>query len=1282
MVKKIKKRKSQKKMQLPVEAFEKKIAELHEGRMQELDTSFQEAVQSITDGFSKYSIQDIATALFVSSLWLPNIASGVKHQFLLSILASIEPESFSKDNKIESYADFESFLKQIYPLLPTFFMLEDYIPEPDWGQVKFFHGGQIYKMFYGQELSNVYDYLILYQMLYVHLDEEYRKVSGRSPDLELQSCLRLQNEIISSLTSQATADALSELSPGHIEIPSKAFWENAVEFYSGFRPERHVDEHFLRNFSIELGKWPREYLNSNTFQEMVHCGKVVPKLFVHYEDRYLPVLPRRSSSILFDSWAITYERYHAQVSETGMRYPMAIGAELFRYIKDRVNCSFLRPLVSAVHPGGSPHDMLFHASFISKDRLILLHVTNPAYSRGQIEKELEDSTPKLREAVDLISSSPVTLALHLERANVQFGAKANGELKPELFVVVPQVSTEMFSFSIPKDLPGHIISMDQLLGIIDELDECDTFTSFVEYREENDQRIQSVFVSPLDIYGSFKNSLGTLVEGALDYDFISLDPHWGSNLRYETLSKFWEIYPEKHFFDHPRSWRVKKETETRVRLEARGYFGAALYCRVGRTHIYLNAPFDSLTYKQGLLANLLMECLEDSLSTNRTTLEKHQFVKDYDQLQILFFPYSLVEGNEKFKHLKHLNPQEGYWCSDYGLPVDSLFGIRLVFNDKLLAQAFEEVKDRSIEVALLCEVLTQLNEIAPDLDMKSIREALELQIPNKPRFKLFAAHKKASFPEFINSYKPSMSHFKRAKKRIAELAKQCGMEEGYYKVEDAKVKLNALRDAVIAEINTEVTNYEFANSIPYLLARVDALIDDYERRTLAIEFSKEHEVEYDRAEAYAERHSKYVTMHRNYRYLIEKFVQLKPNGEASLSKDAFQYLIAIIDWLHVFYSASDSLHYGIDPVGMKVDRSFLVDVEYESDMKGKERLFGEEEANISLGLIGRVEDRVFSPRPTQELMDSLDYAFKAEFNFTFRSMINVLQVLASWVEHGSGIEMSPSYSAGHSEIQEACMQRIEGILREEITPILKFFTLKKEDVLRISGQDDPCLDLPVWEHRKRLARYTLRPLILIEDRYYWGPYSAMKSGIIWSGNLSYGTLPVDLQSPEVQAVVESEKDLIENAIEEKAFDIANRYTKYARKKCELYNINPTHPIELGDYDVLAFIPEKNAILNVECKDILPPHCLKDAKRLREKIFGRPGKDQGHFEQIEKRQNYLSSHALSITKDLSWPVSADTPPKIITIYLTRLTYWWTRFPPREVNALFLRVDMLAKYIEEL
>jgi len=561
------------------------------------------------------------------------------------------------------------------------------------------------------------------------------------------------------------------------------------------------------------------------------------------------------------------------------------------------------------------------------------------------------------------------------------------------------------------------------------------------------------------------------------------------------------------------------------------------------------------------------------------------------------------------------------------------YGIRVVFDDKLLAKAFMATKDRSLEIGLLLEVLTQLNKIVPDRNIVSIKDNLEAQKLGKPRFTIFSVRKKASFPEFINPHKPAISHFKRAKKKIAELAKLCGLSEGYYTLEDAKSKLNALRDILVREINSEVGKYDFKKAIPYLLTRVDALTDEYERKTLTIEHSLERHVDCKREENYAKWHSKYVTMHRNYRYLIEKFVQLQPDGEKSLDKDQFQYLIALIDWLHIFYSTSDSLHYGIGPAGMKVNEHYLVDVEYESDFKTKEREFAEEEAMIKLGLIGNPEDRVSSPRPVDDLLNAMDEAFKRDLGFAFRSMINVLQIIAHWADFKSGIDVSPFYSANKDEIEEICMQSIEGIVREEISPILDFLTLKSEALLRLTGQNEPCFDLPVWEYRKRYARYNLRPLIMIEGRYYWGPYSTMKSGIIWSGNLSYSALPTDLQSPTVQDVVESEKKLIENALVMKTHEIIKRFTPYVQINCKLHKLDDRggHPIDLGDYDVLGFYLDKNIVFNVECKDILPVFCLKDAKRLREKIFGKDTEDEGHFRQINKRQAYLSDHLLEIAQ---------------------------------------------------
>lgn len=1267
------------------ESFNKMFAEIYASRMKDFDMTFDSSVKAISKVFCKYSVRDVAISLFTSNLWLPNIASPIKHQLLLSIFATLKPEEYSNSKVITSYDDFKNFLQETYSLLPSFEMFEDFIPEVDWGNVKFYHEERIFKIFYGSELSNVYDYLTLYQMLYLPFEDEYFSNAGRSSTEELRYCLQLQDGIISGITYQPTTESLTKLSPGYIEIPSQRFWENVVKFYITYKPQYDLNESFLKNYSIQLGTWPRENLKWDIFQDMIFRMKVIPAFFISHNDQYFPFLPRRYSSILFDSWSKIFKDNHGKVIHDNMSYSMHIGAELHRYIKARTNSAFLHPLVSAVTLEGKPHEIIFSSVFISKDKLILVYVTNPHYSKEKTEEELNRIAPKLKEAIELIKSPPVTLALHLSRQNVQFQTNPNEKtLNPVLFVVIPQVSTENLPISIPEILHRtFIFFMDHFVGIIDELENADMLASFIEYLEEYGNRIKMPIITPLDMFGSFKSSRGVLVEGALEYDFILLDPHGGSNMRYETLSKFWKLYPEKHFFDHPRSWNVTKETKNRVRLEARGYFGCALYCRVGSTHVFINSPFYKMTFEQAQLSSFLMECLEDSISGNTVFIEKHKFFQIYDEFQVLFFPLSLISGSDEFKHLKHLNPKGRYWCSDYGLMKHNTYGIRVVFDDKSLAEAFT-AKDRSLEIGLLLEVFNQLNEIVPDTNTVSIKDALEMQKTGKPRFKVLMVNKDVSFPEFINTHEPTPSHFKKAKKKIAELAKKCDLSEGHYTLEDGKIKLNELIKAIVIEINSEIEKYHFKTAIPYLLTRIDALNDQYVHTSFTIKHSLEHEVDYNREEKYAKQYTDYRKMRKDYRYLIEKFVQLQPQGQINLDKEQFQYLIALIDWLHVFYSASDLLHYGIHPIGMKVDRNFLVEVPHENDLSAKEKEFAKEYSKLELGIIGNPNDKVSSPRALKDFLDNLDRAFKQDIGFTFRSMIDVLQVLSHWAACKSGINISPFYFASADEIKEVCIQNITGINQEEIYPILNFLTLRSYDVIRLIGQKEDCPDLPVWEYKKRYARYNIKPLITIDDKYYWGPYSTSNSEAIWVDKLSYGALPTDVQSPMIEEILRSEKKLIEDELVIKTLEIVKRYTPYARYNTELHSIdkNKNHPLDLGDYDVLAFSPGKNIILNIECKDILPAFCPKDAKRLRETIFGKDNNDEGHFRQINKRRDYLSLHLLEIAQALKWPIDVNNLPKIVTIYLTRMTYWWTKFPAKDVKAVFVQVDMLSKLIESL
>src|SRR5262249_9657293 len=83
----------------------------------------------------EYSFDDLARAFFALSLWLPNISSPIKLLYLYALLESVAP-LLPSENRLNMYADIEDFCETIFKLLPSFPMLEDYVPDADWGEIQ------------------------------------------------------------------------------------------------------------------------------------------------------------------------------------------------------------------------------------------------------------------------------------------------------------------------------------------------------------------------------------------------------------------------------------------------------------------------------------------------------------------------------------------------------------------------------------------------------------------------------------------------------------------------------------------------------------------------------------------------------------------------------------------------------------------------------------------------------------------------------------------------------------------------------------------------------------------------------------------------------------------------------------------------------------------------------------------------------------------------------------------------------------------------------------------
>ncbi|MBM3702013.1 MAG: hypothetical protein FJW63_03290 [Actinobacteria bacterium] len=1240
-------------------------------------------IENIKKLFKNYSINDVATSLFASSLWLPNNGSTVKHLLHAAIFTSMKSEEFIKTDQINSYSIFKCLIQDLYKLTPDFPFLEDYVSIFDWGSIKFHNEGINYKIFYETEISHIYDFLSAFKILFVSFDNEYEELSERSPKIELKQCLEIQDKIINDIDSQPSEDKLSKIMPGNIEIPLKRFWLQVKNIYNKYCKEGFANFLRLNDYSLELGSIKQDVLSKDNFYNKIFDESFLSAFFIQNGNKYYPILPRRFSSVLINKWYEIFSKHGEEIRKNNHPYDLELSFQVAKFLKVRFGKKDFFPIVSALNDNNELHDLVFSGFLQSEDKIVFFYIIKPYNRKEQIEEELNLIMPKLNEALKLISREPTTIAWLLGKQNIVYKpVSENGKLKPFIFVVLPQATMEMIPLTINKDFPGRIIFLEQFLGIADEIDSSKEISEFIDYLETVEDKIDFPLTTFIDKYGSFKDSKGVLIPGANEPDFILVDSQWGTNTRYKTLSEFWKMYPEISYIYHPRSWKIKRETPTRIRLEAKSYFGCALYFKIKDTNIFITSPFDNQEYEEGSISNLLMECLEDYMSRLIDIISKHSFFKYFNRLDIIIFPDTLI-SKEKFTHIRNLNPMNRNWISDAGYPEPSHPGIRLVFNLEKMLKESKDSLNNDVEVDLLIEIMSRLNDFYTDISSEDIIKILEKQKGKRPRFKVIRSNKEVAFPNFISEEIPTLHDHKISRKIQAQIAYKIGIKTGTYKLDIAKKKLNELRIEMVNTINKEISQYSYDKNLTYLITRIDALTNNYFEKELVIKESIKHEVDYIREVNYAEAHSEFITQHRNYRYLLEKFVQIKPSGNKLLDSKSFRYFIAFVDKINEIYSASDSLNYGLFAVGLSIDRNFVMQVKFEINLEEMQKKYGEEQSRIDLGLIGNQEDRVEPSSPIENYLEDLDLAFKKDFGFRIKNMVNLLQVMSNWSGYNKNVNEAPYYSANRKEIEEIAIKSINGYEASETEKILYFLTLKNKQMLKIIGTNKDANDLPVWEYRKRPYRYTIKPLIFLANNYYWGPYSVDRTGRVWMNVFNNGSLPADFLAPNTNKVLKNYKDSIDKNLEVKALEIIKRHTSWADK---INYTRCTHPRDLGDYDVLAYIPDINVLLNIECKNIQGAYCLKDAKRIREKIFrleyenGKKVNNPGNLLKVENREDYLKNNILIFKEKLKWPIKEDA--KTISIYVTRMDYWWTKFPPRNTTVKFLRIDILNNFIEEL
>lgn len=1235
--------------------------------------------ETIRNFFKDFSPRDVANALWTSSLWLPNIGANVKHAFLTSVFLSIPAGEFRSLKELSDFESFSKFIEYLISNTPSFMPVEDYVPETDWGEVRLSVGDQCLRFFYGSDLENPYDRLEAFRVIYRSLDGTIKKATGRSPLEDLEAVIAAQDLLIQKVPPHVDRATLS-ISPGDFSIPSESFWRDCLRFADSEEWMRAISNQPLNAYVVPLGSVTTDRIHPSKIANQLINGDLLCAIAIEIDGRPVPLLPRRFYCVVIDRWASELRNESLKELRATADFKNAAIGPFFGFLEPRVRENSFFRFASALSSDGNGHELVFPVVIRSGHSLILFLVAPPLVFTADLEAYLDGIAPQIQEAKRLLNESPTRLGLRGDQKTVEFRADEGRRLKPTIKVVVPMTGTAPLRFRLPRDFDADIWYLDTTLGLLDEVEEGDELTEFLSWMDKNSTVIEGPFYTVLDLFAAFKDFHGNIISGANEVNFISIDPHGGSDYRFRRLSEFWKRFPGAAPFGDPRHWEISIEGPRATRFISRRWVVSDMHCQIGPCHLFFSSPFPELTFPQAKLGAFLAECASDAFSRVFAGTLTHAVFKTYENIRIMFFPASLLD-KESFKHLLHLKPEETLMRSDHGFPELGRPTLRVVVNEEEMVRLFSDCIDRSAEVQLVKGLFEELNRLIPDASFSTTYGHLDQFASGLPRFSFFASERQASFPEAWPVVVPQAKHFKAARKKIATLAKSLGIEEGSYALDQGKEKLRSLQSAMSRDLDTILSRFNWIRAVEVLIKGVDSLTNEYERQKLTLEQSSRREMDIDPNKKMAEVEEKHLQMHKNFRYLIEKIVQLRPEGADEFSDEEMAFAIAYVDWLHVIYTGNDGLYYGIHPVGLKINQEFLPEVQYPEESKTNHEQFALEQAKriISPNTEDRLE-RITSP---DDWVNSLDVAWKADFGFGFKNLIAVLETLTFWPQFNQS-EQGASYHAGESDIGQALLRAKPDADVSQVPAILDFLTLKNDGILRLLDKENDEAEIPIWEHKKRPHRYTIRPLIQTGTEFMWGPFSTRRAAKVWAGVPATGYLPVDYEAQNVAAFLEKHREDIENALEEKCKSVTSRHTQYAEKNVFLHkrDAQAGHPDNLGDFDVIAYLPSVDTLVSIEAKKLARPHCLKDAARLRRDIFGVPDRKSGHIQKILRREEYLRKNGLKVMNTLGWPSATGKQPRVSSIYVSDEVSWWTRFPPDGIHVDFCSVSELDGQLKQL
>ncbi len=952
------------------------------------ENAFQLSCKRVQEVLTMYHPEDVLTALNVSDLWQPNRSSQVKHLLALSLAVSTPADRFAQ-TRMATYEEFVRFCDTLIEALPDLPMLEDYLPEADWGEVKILIGLEPFAILHGGPVQRIVDFMEAFRISHAGIPQALDDLNG---------AIQLQSELLQQMPKNSD-DQSRDISPGYIEVPPASYWDAAIPALR----QLSAVERLHSQYTVELGQ-PITWSCASEFGDAVMTGAVLPWLAVKVDEVPRAVSLRNAVPVVIDTWAkdLNFD-------------PELIAKELGAYLAKRIETSscLTGPLLIRSRHERVPAPI----AAILMDGSNFFLVVPVSHDRLEQAGKIVVAMRRVMQHADWV--------FQVNGASDAFQIRDMQGMVPrpeavQIILVNTKVSTAFSFMTKPKD-DIRLMSLVDACTIFDSIVSVDELAQFWRYVDGLGELGGATFSDLGDLFGSFRDAHAQIIEGAVVPDFLSLDPHWGASWRYAELREFWRQTPFV-FPSEDSAWKIEKtKSASSLRcVTAKNAPKIAWSSAIGSTtlHLILDAKAVGLEPQDGNLLELFTHCAADSIAEREFIIEPylklpmrrvnlHCFTADY-----------LLASDQKEKIQQALTmPLIAEWGALPQLD-EHCYQARIVVNLAKLAHDLEGAKDACFEASCSIAIVDKLFGMLGLTMPPDLLKALADTATRPKRFTIDQVEREVDVPDFTQAQVPRLEDYKVARRDLAVLLKAQDVAPGKYTLDVAKTLINQARIAYRDMVHERIRTLDRDSLLRFCIKEYDALAATYDREEQRIKQSLRHEVDYDREHSMAEAHEKFIRESKNYRYLIETSVVITTPQASPISEEEVLSILAMVDWLLVLYSASDVLHNDIYVGGLQVDSQYVPEVFYSDERYLQQDQFGKEMAALRLGVNVTEDDRLGTSLSVDDYIALLDEAFEKDLKFTYSNMLQVLATLIKWVSVGGGRDLACGYVSNKQDIAE------------------------------------------------------------------------------------------------------------------------------------------------------------------------------------------------------------------------------------------------------------------------